>query len=176
MRLAPLAAPLLPPLLLLLARAASALPAGVGRDCGPSVCFSGNFAHNAVLQRAPQHAAIYGASGTNYSVGTPMTLTLFGAAPSGAAYNKSFPTTSMADGTWKVLLDAMPAWGNYSATISCPLCTGGATSATIHSLTFGDVIVRIASPRASARPLPLLAAARPHHPRAQHAAGLWWTK
>ena len=126
---------------LLLARAASALPAGVGRDCGQSVCFSGNFAHNAVLQRAPQRAALYGASGANFSAGTAMTLTLAGVGPDGAAYNKTWPTASGADGTWKVLLDPLPAWGNYSATISCPLCSGGQTSATIHSLTFGDVLV-----------------------------------
>ena len=126
---------------LALAGAASALPAGVGRECGQSVCFSGNFASNAVLQRAPQRAALYGASGANYTVGTPMVLTLSGVGPDGTAYNKSWPAASGADGTWKVLLDPMAAWGNYSATISCPQCTGGQTSATIHSLTFGDVIV-----------------------------------
>ena len=120
---------------------ANSLPAPDGRSCGQSVCFSGSFSHNAVLQQAPQRASLYGASGTNYTVGSPMTLKLEGTGPTGAHYNKTWSTVSGADGTWKVLLDAMPAWGNFTATIFCPTCLGGETSASIHSLTFGDVIV-----------------------------------
>lgn len=43
-----------------------------------------------------------------------------------------------ADFTWKVLLDAMPTGGNYSATVTCP-SSQGAGSAHIADLTFGDV-------------------------------------
>ena len=46
------------------------------------------------------------------------------------------------DGTWKVLLDPLPAFGDFSATVACGACGGGAgQSAAIKNLTFGDVWV-----------------------------------
>ena len=74
--------------------------------------------------------------------GAAVSLTLAGALDDGTAYNRTFATSSMADGTWKVLLDPMPTWGSFSATVSCAACAAnGAGAATIHNNTFGDVWV-----------------------------------
>ena len=120
---------------------AAAAPAGPGLTCGDSLCFSGGFAHNAVLQRAPLRAALYGASGRNFTSGTPISLSFMGVDGGGARVNLTLPTASGADGTWKVLLPPFPAGGNFTARVSCPLCVGGPATAEIHSLQFGEVIL-----------------------------------
>ena len=120
---------MMPPLLsaaLLLAAAARAQLT----PCGTSLCFSGQFNDNALLQRAPQRAALYG---TLAPAGAALSLTL---ASADGAYNKTFAAASNADASWKVLLDAMPAGGNYSASLSCPTCTGPPV-APLQNLTFG---------------------------------------
>jgi len=103
--------------------------------CGPGLCFSGQFNDNGILQRQPQRAALYG---TLKPAGSPVTLTLSGSAADGTSYNKTFVGLSMADGTWKVLLDPMPTGGNYSAFLVCPSCTGDPVNPLVN-LTFGDV-------------------------------------
>ncbi len=93
-----------------------------------------------MLQRGPQRASLYG-SVALADAGSALTLTLSSApGSSGAPYSKSFPATAAADGTWKLLLDAMPAGGNFSATLRCSSCSSGRKSVTIVDLTFGDVI------------------------------------
>jgi len=90
-----------------------------------------------VLQRAPARAAYYGATGAPPLPGVPIVLTLAGVLEDGAAYNKSFSTTSLPDGTWKVLLEPMPTGGSFTATVAC--CSG--QTASIDSQTFGEVLV-----------------------------------
>jgi len=107
------------------------------RSCGAALCFAGQFTDGGVLQRAPARAAFYGATGAPPVAGAAVALTLAGTLDGGAAYNKTFATTSLADGTWKVLLDPMPPWGSFSATVACAAC--GAATATVRELTFGDV-------------------------------------
>ncbi len=75
------------------------------RWCGNSLCFSGAFDQFGVLQRGPVRAAYYGATGVPPQPGVPIVVSLVGTLEDGATpYNKSFSTTSMADGTWKVSL------------------------------------------------------------------------
>jgi len=71
-----------------------------------------------------------------------VSLTLSGTLDGGAAYNETFSTTSLADGTWKVLLQPMQTWGSFTATASCVACGGGqGQTVTIRNITFGDVWV-----------------------------------
>ena len=106
------------------------------RSCGASLCFAGNFGDFGVLQRAPAIAAYYGATGVPPVAGAAIALTLAGTLDDGSAYNKTFTTTSAADGTWKVLLDPMPTYGSFTATVA----SGGA-SVTLRNQTFGLVWV-----------------------------------
>ena len=109
-------------------------------SCGPTLCFSGVFSHNAVLQRGPEAAALFGSVPASAPAGAPLSLTL---AASDGSYTKTFGTTAAADRTWKVLLDPMlpeAGGGDFKATVSCPTCGGASTSATLIGLTFGDVI------------------------------------
>lgn len=100
--------------------------------CGTSLCFSGSFNDNGLLQRTPQRSALYG---TQAPAGVPVSLTL---TSEDGTYNKTFPATSGTDGTWKVLLDAMPTGGNYGAALSCPACSGPPVDP-LRNLTFGDL-------------------------------------
>lgn len=104
------------------------------RSCGPSLCFAGQFKNFAVLQRSPQRSALYGSSGTPPLINANVFVTLFGTLDSGLYYNKTFETVTMSDGTWKVILDAMPPFGEFSAS-----ATINAQTVKITNLTFGDV-------------------------------------
>lgn len=103
--------------------------------CGSSLCFSGQFNDNMILQRAPYRAAVYG---TLAPAGAPVTVTLSGLSGDGSAYNKTFAGMSNPDGTWKVLFEALPAGGNYSAAVSCATCSGDPVPP-LQNITFGDV-------------------------------------
>lgn len=107
------------------------------RSCGGALCFSGAFGDNGVLQRAPARSAYYGATGVPIQPNVPVSLTLIGSLENGTVYNKTFTTTSMSDGTWKVLLDPMPTGGALTATVTC---CGGA-KASVSQQTFGEVLV-----------------------------------
>ena len=102
--------------------------------CGPGLCFSGQFNDNALLQRAPARAALYG---TLAPADAPLSLTLAGTADDGTAFNKTFVATTSGI-TWKVILDAMPTGGTYSAALACPTCTGDVVAPLVN-LTFGDI-------------------------------------
>ena len=108
------------------------------RWCGNALCFSGTFGSPGVLQQAPARAALYGATGTPAAPGAAVSVRLFGTLDSNASYDKTFNTTALGDGTWKVLLDPMPAWGRFTIAATCAACAGGG-SATLSQQTFGDV-------------------------------------
>ena len=121
-------------LLALLAGASAARAAPVSSCSSTSICFSGGLSTGAVLQRAPARAALYG-SVPPASAGAAVSVRLL--SEDGAGYNKTFTATAGPDGVWKVLLDAMPAGGNFSATAST-LRSG--LRKRVADLTFGDVI------------------------------------
>ena len=100
--------------------------------CGPGLCFSGQFNDNALLQRAPAAAVLYGSGATG-----AVQLTLAGTAGDGSAYNKTFTGAGAADGTWRVQLDPMPTGGNLSAALA--LAGNASAISTLYNLTFGDV-------------------------------------
>ena len=131
---------LLAPLLLVASARAQGNPCPLNenstaqRSCGNSLCFAGNFGDFGVLQRAPARAAYYGATGSPPVAGAAVALTLAGTLDDGSVYNKTFATTSMADGTWKILLEPMPTFGSFTATVA-----SGASSVTLRNQTFGDV-------------------------------------
>lgn len=105
-------------------------------SCNPAaLCFSGGLSSGAVLQRAPARAALYG-SVPLAAAGAVVSVRLVSEGGGGGAYNKSFDATSDADGVFKVLLDPMPAGGNFSATAT----TRAGLRKTIIDLTFGDVL------------------------------------
>ena len=71
-----------------------------------------------------------------------MRVELAGTRADGRDYNATYDAAAAADGTWKVLLDAMPAAGDFVATATCAACAGGAGArAQLKNLTFGDVWV-----------------------------------
>jgi hypothetical protein len=77
--------------------------------------------------------------GTLEPPGSAMSLTLAGLAGDGSAYNKTFAGTSNSDGTWRVLLDAMPTGGNLSIGISCAACSGPSAGPPLANVPYGDV-------------------------------------
>jgi hypothetical protein len=84
-----------------------------------------------VLQRGGstgQRAALYGSVGVGEAGNVTLTLT------SVAGYTKTFACELRSDHTWRVLLDAMPTGGNFSATVA-----QATSSFAITDLTFGDV-------------------------------------
>lgn len=97
------------------------------------VCFASGLSTGAVLQRAPNRASLYGSA--LGAAGAALHVTL---ASSDGALSHTVNTTLSSDGTWRVLLPAMPAGGNFSATVNCPACLQRKKAA-ITDLTFGDV-------------------------------------
>lgn len=104
-------------------------------SCGTDLCFSSGLSTGAVLQRAPSRAALYGSAHANSPVGAAIVVTLRAV---DGSYAKNFTGHTQSDLTFKILLDAMPTGGNYSATATCAACAGKRT-AKIADLTFGDV-------------------------------------
>lgn len=107
--------------------------------------FSGVFTDHAVLQRAPQKAALYGVvidhSGA-LSETTAVAVTLSDATTS-KTYNMTAQHIELVNNTyarWKAVLEPMAAGGNYTITASCPKCSGNATnSSSLKDIVFGDV-------------------------------------
>jgi hypothetical protein len=103
------------------------------------VLFSSAFSSHAVLQRAPQQAAVFGTA----TPGASVSVTLAGPQPFSAA---PVTVTSSADpalhGTWKVLLPARPAGFGYSIAASCSGCSNATSApAALADIGFGDVYV-----------------------------------
>jgi len=120
---------------LLLFAAAAALAARVA-DAG---LFSGVFSDGAVLQRAPARAALFGALAAPPAAAAHVTVNVSDAV---SGWFASFGADVAPDGTWKVLLDARPAFGNISVAAACDAgCASPADTAvsTLTDLTFGDV-------------------------------------
>ena len=131
-----------PSLLTRLGNADAAAVAGPSLSCGGGgICLSGTINHNAILQCAPARAAVVGSVNAGSPAGAAVSLELAGTLASGSAYSKVFSTTANADFTYKVLLDAMPAWGSFSVTVSCATCAGSPTSVSVGGVTFGLVFV-----------------------------------
>ena len=128
----------IPPLLALLA-----LPAALAQpslSCGSAPCFAQVFGSNGVLQRAPERAAFFGSGGDQTAPGAALSVELAGTLADGSIFNKSYSTSVRADGTWKALLDPMPAGGLFSARLSCAECSPAPDSNDpLLNLTFGDV-------------------------------------
>ena len=116
--------------LLLLLLVSSAVVSGQSSSCGANLCFSSGFGSGGVLQRAPARAALYGSAPASCVAG--VSLRLFSV---DGGYSKVFSSPLASDGTWKLLLDAMPTGGNFSAAASC----AGQPTRTLTDLTFGDV-------------------------------------
>ena len=131
----------------LAAHSASAAPPTALRCASAGLSFSGIFTDNAVLQRAPQLASLYGCAGNASAVaGATVLLALQGVEGGdggGAPVNLTLPTVVAGDGSWKVTLPrAFATGGNFSASISCAACPAGSPWwQTISNVVFGDVFV-----------------------------------
>eukprot|EP01084_Bolivina_argentea_P257931 434642_1 len=98
--------------------------------------FATPFTTNAVLQREPHIAAVYGMSPIA-NANTQIKLTLTNEAN---GESEQLTTNSMKNGDWKILLKKTYSnGGNYTITVSCAAC--GNTQQTIHNVTFGDVFI-----------------------------------
>ena len=87
--------------------------------------------------QGPARAALFGSVPAGSPAGAAVTVSLNA---TDGSYSKTFSTAAMADGTWKVLLDARPGGGDYAARADCASCAGGgASSNTLRDVTFGDV-------------------------------------
>ena len=114
------------------------------------VSFSGVFASQMVLQRAPAQAAVYGWCGDvgrgaqlfsrcNFTSGATVEITMKAAAvdsASAVAFTTKTPITS--DGTWKALLPATAAGGSWTISAACTGC-GNTSASVLEDVTFGDV-------------------------------------
>ena len=99
----------------------------------PGVHFASVFSSNAVLQRAPARAALYGVvwpPPASFKIMVTLVPAIDG--------KTAFAADVVGNGTWKVLLPPAPAGGNFSASASCTSCTN-TTGPTLYNLTFGDV-------------------------------------
>ena len=97
--------------------------------------FATPFTSNAVLQREPHIAAVYG---MGESAGLQIKLTLKNEENGASDVSTS---TSMKNGDWKVLLSkSYPNGGNYTISVECPQCKNN-TILTLYNVTFGDVYI-----------------------------------
>ena len=114
------------------------LIANLKRDTPYGVYFSGSFTNNAVLQREPHIAAIYGGSN---AANTEITLSMMDEI---TQKSMDFSVTTMSDGNWKMLLpQTYPNGGNFTFNVSCPQCFNATSKVhtfdIIYNVTFGDV-------------------------------------
>lgn len=110
----------------------------------PGTFFAGSFSDHAVLQRAPQLAAIYGVV-IGAQAGTDVVVTVASLEGSGSPYTVAATVdvtkVRAAGGSyarWKALLNAAPAGGNFTITVACSTCAN-TTAVNITDVTFGDV-------------------------------------
>jgi len=125
------------------------------------LAFSGVFADNMVLQRAggsTKWAAVYGLCSVvgrgmggcqqqtcvcTFEPGATVTVTLASEGSMGAPIPPVTVPIAQ-DGTWKALLPAQPAGGNWTVTASCKLCSSGVgpdggSTVVLRNVAFGDV-------------------------------------
>jgi len=132
-----------PTLLLLAALAALAAAAPLGPVDPPfdltRALFSSAFSDHAVLQRAPQQAAVFGTA----TPGAAVTVSLAGPQPFTAApVAVAISADPALHGTWKVVLPARPAGFGYSISASCAGCSNATSApAALADIGFGDVFV-----------------------------------
>ena len=113
----------------------------------PGLHFSSVFSDDAVLQRAPAQAALYGLVMPAPPAGASVTVTV---TPPLGGKSRFAATMAGGQGTWKVLLPPTEAGGDYSASAACSGCTN-TSSVELHHLTFGDLWVCSGQVRAPAR-------------------------
>ena len=119
-------------------------PGGSCNSNGPetnTICIAAPFGSNAVLQRAPAHAAITGSVPAGYGKAMIVTVTIV--QEDGDFHHKTSAAIRL-DNTWKVLLPPRPTFGNYSLNATCTSgCEGenATITASLRNLTFGDVYV-----------------------------------
>lgn len=101
-------------------------------SCGSSLCFASGISSGGVLQSGPERAAVYGSTAS--SAGGSVFVHL--ASSDGGGYSKHFTAVVAPDLTWKALLDAMPAGGNFTMELTE---SGSAQRVLITDLTFGDI-------------------------------------
>ena len=116
----------------------------VGGKAG--LCIAAPASSNAVLQRAPARAAVYGSVSDGYGAAGGMeisvALTKHGDADDVGIATVTAPVRR--DNTWKALLPPQPTFGNFSLTAGCTKgCAGANATAAVSlvNLTFGDVYV-----------------------------------
>eukprot|EP01047_Picozoa_sp_COSAG01_P035614 COSAG01_NODE_2744_length_7150_cov_5.435116_2_plen_304_part_00 len=137
-------------LLLSLCSAATAATVAVTRGDKPpppppaGIHFFAGFSDHAVLQRGPGRAALYGkleagATGATVQI-SPGPADLTGGTVAAAARAYEVAAQVSGDGTWKALLPPHPAGGVWSVTAKCQGCASEPRSATLHNLTYGDVV------------------------------------
>ena len=112
--------------------------ANLRRDTPKGVYFSGSFTNNAVLQREPHIAAIYGGSNSPF---TKIVLTMIDETTNEVT---DFSIITMDNGDWKLLLpQTHPNGGNFTFNVSCSQCFNASskpdTFDVIYNVTFGDV-------------------------------------
>ena len=114
-------------------------PGGACSDV--AICFGVPTADHAVLQRAPNRAAVYGSIPASYHPAPIAAVVTLSVRQFDGDGTKNYTATVSAERTWKVVLDARPAGGNYTLTIQCTAgCTtpaGAPASATAVDVTFG---------------------------------------
>jgi hypothetical protein len=90
---------------LLACRVAADAPPPPSLSCGAGLCVASGLGSGMVLQQGPARAALFGSVPAGSPAGAAVTVSLNA---TDGSYSKTFSTAAMADGTWKVLLDARP--------------------------------------------------------------------
>ena len=104
------------------------------RATAQGALFSGVFTDNAVLQREPYHASLYGIADTP---NTPITLSMV---DEDTKKITKYNANSMKNGDWKITLPlTYQNGGNYTFTVSCAGCKAPNMTTTITNVTFGDI-------------------------------------
>ena len=99
------------------------------------VIFSAVFSDNAVLQREPHHAALYGTCDTFNAL---IVLTMSNM--NNLSDIQSFSTISQTNNEWNFMLpQTYKNGGNYTLKVQCRNCTISNSEDTLYNITFGDI-------------------------------------
>jgi hypothetical protein len=105
----------------------------------PSLWYNANFQDNAVLQRGPNQATVYG--GFTLAPGqtnADVTVQVIDLADAGASYTLQARTDPKAR-SWKALLRPAPAGGRFEIATACTSGCSNSSAIVISNITFGDV-------------------------------------
>lgn len=99
------------------------------------VVFSAVFSDNAVLQREPHRASLYGICD---SVNGSIILSMLNM--DNLSDTHSFSTRSHSNKEWKIVLPkAFKNGGNYTLSVECPNCANNTNGNILYNVTFGDI-------------------------------------